>query len=248
MARSAGVEPVPRFANTLLDSLPAGDKQRLRDSLVRVHLRKAHVLFRFGAALHHVYFPETAVVSLVVLMDDGRSSEVGMVGADGLVGVGQLLGTGRSPVDALCQVPGAAIRMTIGAFEREVQANGMLFRRATAYADIAMLQLLQTAACNALHTLEERLARWLLMLQDRLGDPRLPLTHEGMAQMLGVRRPSVTVVAGSLQRAGLIEYQRGVVFVRDRAGLEATACECYRRVAAVQGRSGTVQNRVGSSP
>jgi CRP-like cAMP-binding protein len=213
-------------ANRLLAALPAAELERLRAGLDRVPLDVGQVLYEPDAPISHVYFIDEGAVSVVSSLAEG-TVEVGTIGREGLVGVPVLLRAESAPTRTFVQVAGAAHRMTVDRFRAAVAESPRLehlsFRYAQAYFD----QVAQTAACNRLHSLEERCARWLLMTHDRLGTDVLPLTQQFLSYMLGVHRPAVTLAAGALQKAGLIRYSRGKVRVVDRAGLEAAACTCY---------------------
>jgi CRP-like cAMP-binding protein len=168
--------------------------------------------------------------SLVILMRDGQAVEAGTVGNEGMVGLPVFLGAETSPHRAFSQIPGEALRMRAKDFMEELERDGPLRRRLGLYNQALMNQMAYSVACNRLHSVEERMCRWLLMCNDRVGADQFPLTQEFLAQMLGVRRPSVTVVAGVLQKAGLIAYARGRVVILDRPRLEAASCECYQVV------------------
>ena len=180
------------------------------------------------------YFPETCMFSLVVNLTDGTQAEVGVVGREGMLGASLLSGHETSSTESMVQMPGQVLRMSAADFRRELD-NSPIFRALMLrYNEALHTQTMQTAACNSRHELEQRLARWLLMAHDRAETDELPLTQEFMAMMLGVHRPSITVIAGVLQRAGMIRYTNGRIKVLDRAGLEAASCECY---AAVRSRT-----------
>jgi CRP-like cAMP-binding protein len=217
-------------ANRLLAALPAREYRRLRPGLEPVALAQKQVLYQPGDRIRWAYFPGGGVVSLVALMSDGSRTEAGVIGREGVVGVPALLGGGTSPFQAIVQNAGDAVRMDAGALRTEVTRGGALRRLFDLYFDALHTQVGQLAACNRLHTVEQRYCCWLLMTQDRVGAERFSLTQEFMAQMLGTNRTGVTEVAGRLQREGLIHYLRGKLAVRDRPGLEATACECYRAI------------------
>src|SRR5262249_23637303 len=183
-------------------------------------------------AIEHVYFPLSGVMSLVVQMADNATVEVGTIGNEGMVGTPVLLGVDRSPTKAFCQVPGECLRMSIAEFKQEIEAEDGVFRRLlNRYAQALINQISQSVGCNHLHSVEERTCRWLLMTHDRVGKDEFLLTQEFLAQMLGVRRSSVTVAAGLLEKAGLITYKRGRIRVLDRERLEQASCECYRIVS-----------------
>lgn len=216
--------------NRLLAALPDAVLDRLRPRLEETALGLKQVLYEADRPIEHVYFPRTGVVSLVIAMADGLMVEVGTVGNEGMVGTPVFLGAEKSPTKAFAQVPGEALRMRAEDFREEIGSGGPLPDLIRRYTQAMVNQISQSVACNHLHSVQERMCRWLLMTHDRVGADEFSLTQEFLAEMLGVRRPSVTVVAGILQQAGLIRYHRGRVTVLDRAGLEAASCECYRVV------------------
>jgi CRP-like cAMP-binding protein len=187
------------------------------------------VIYEPDQEFHYVYFIEEGLCSIVTVMDDGTSVEVGMVGNDGMAGFGALLIPGQaSSTEVIVQVPGKALKIDFdvfkAAFDEREGIRRVVFR---CIGDAIMLGA-QTAACNRLHSMEQRLARWLLMVSDRVGSDTLTMTHEFLSQMLGVRRSGVTMVCGELQRSGLISYRHGMVTILNHEGLEALSCECYR--------------------
>jgi CRP-like cAMP-binding protein len=192
-----------------------------------VALNTKQVIYQPDKPIDYVYFPQMGVLSLLATMKDGAQVEVATVGHEGMVGVGVLLDALHVHLKVICQVPGASVRIKASAFRKEMQRSAALHRLMHRYTEALMIQFTQGVACNRLHTVEQRAARWLLMTRDRVESDTFPLTQEFLGQMLGVRRASVTVVAGLLQKAGLIQYARGVVRVMDRKGLEKQACECY---------------------
>ena len=216
--------------NRLLAALPAPEAERLRPRLERVSLGLAEPLYEAGARIERVYFPLGGMFSLLITMADGSAVEVGTVGNEGLIGLPVFLGSERSPTAVICQVPGEACRMAAEAFREEVGRGGALAGLILHYTQAVLNQISQSVACNLLHSVEQRLGRWLLMSHDRAGADEFPMTHQFLAEMLGVRRPSVSVTAAKLQEAGLIGYHRGRIAVLDREGLEAASCECYRVV------------------
>jgi CRP-like cAMP-binding protein len=227
MAKKALGKPPSRPGNRLLAGLPRGVMRRLEQLLEPVKLNVRTVLYEAGEPVQYVYFVDDGVCSVV--MTAGQSTvEVATVGREGFVGTPLLLGSDRTPATAFCQVPGEARRMPAAAFKREVKRNGALTVMLYRYIEVVMIQMAQAAACNRIHTIEKRAARWLLMTHDRVTADTFPLTQEFLAQMLGVRRAGVNVAMGILQKAGLVEYARGVVTIVDRAGLEQASCECYR--------------------
>ena len=188
------------------------------------------MLFEPGKRMACVYFPGTAVVSILTTMDDGTAVEIATVGSEGMVGVPLVLGSAFMPVREFsqAQVPGEVARMDAKTFADEMAARGALHDIVQRYVLAFFSQTSQQVACNGLHSIEERCSRWLLLTHDRVGTDEFPLTQEFLAEMLGVRRASVTVVAGILQKAGFIRFRRGRITVVDREGLEQSSCECYR--------------------
>ncbi len=216
--------------NRLLAALHADDRDRLMRRSERVSFGQGDPVYEPGAPIDHVYFPRTGVFSMLIAMRDGSSVEVGTVGNEGMVGLPAFLGAASSPARVFCQVPGESVRLPSDALWEDSGRGGPLSDLLRRYTQAVLDQISQSAACNHLHSLGQRLARWLLMTQDRAGSGDLPLTQDFLAQMLGVRRSSVSEVASSLQQAGLIRYHRGRVTVVDRPGLEVASCECYRVV------------------
>jgi CRP-like cAMP-binding protein len=196
------------------------------------HTAGGETLITPDAPICALYFPLDAVVSVVGTLADGTQLEVGTIGNEGVVGVARFLRATRMPFTAVAQVPGAALRMDAETFDQAVGLVGSDFADLLArYTQAWCTQLGWHAICNGVHSVVQRCARWLLQTQDRVGRAEFPLTQEFLAVMLGVRRPSVTEVAGRLQQAGLIRYQRGIIRILDRAGLEAASCACYHVIA-----------------
>jgi CRP-like cAMP-binding protein len=217
-----------RPRNRILAALPEPDRARLAASLERVALGPKQVLFDVDKPIEHVYFPEDGVVSVLSVATDGSAVETGTVGYEGIVGLPVFFGADRAPAQAVCQVPGEALRIDSATFRRELERGGGELRSLLGrYAQALFTQLAQSSACNRLHSMRERCARWLLQAHDRVGADEFPLTQQFLSQMLGVRRATVSEVASALQREGLITYEYGRITVRDRRGLEAAACECY---------------------
>jgi CRP-like cAMP-binding protein len=183
-----------------------------------------------GEPIPFVYFPLSCVCSLVITVAGGGTVEVATVGNEGLVGLPVFLTSDASPVAAFCQVAGQALRLSAAALREETRGGGPLHDALLRYSQGLVNQIAQSAACGRLHPIDQRCARWLLMVQDRVGANRFALTQQFLAQMLGVRRAGVSAAAGALMRAGLIRYSRGLITVTDRAGLEAASCDCYRVV------------------
>jgi CRP-like cAMP-binding protein len=219
-----------RGKNRLLSLLPAQDYEHVRPLLEEVSFDGRVALFKSDEPLSHVYFPLTAVASLVLTMDDGDGVEVGTVGNEGLVGVPLTLGADRSPAEAVLQIPGDLLRITADAFRNELDRSPVFSSVMRRYSQAFFALVSQSTGCNRLHPVEQRLCRWILMTHDRVGADHLPLTQEFIAIMLGVRRASVSVAAGILQKAGMIRYRRGTIDVVDRQALEEGSCECYARV------------------
>ena len=222
--------PAAPQGNRLLARLPPEEYRRLLPRLRPVPLALKHVLYEANGPIAHVFFPVHGVVSLVI-MDNSCTLEVGIIGNEGMVGTPVFLGSDRSPTRAIAQIPGEALRMEAKVFQKEMRRGGLLHGLVQRYTQTMINQISQSIVCNHRHSVEKRMCRWLLMSHDRVGAGEFPLTHEFLAQMLGVCRPTVTAVAGTLQKAGLINYHRGRITIIDRKGLEAASCECYEVVA-----------------
>jgi CRP-like cAMP-binding protein len=218
-----------RTANLLLAALPDDEFARLAPLVREVPLKTRTILLREGQPIESVYFPQGGVCSLTLTMADGRMAEVGLVGVEGIVGCLAGFGQDVASHDAMVQIPdGSALLLPTRDFRDEMARGGAMHALATRYMVAASALTTASVACNALHGAEERCARWLLHAHDRVRSPRFELSHEFLAIMLGVRRPTATLVAGILQRAGLIRYKRGHMEIIDRPGLEEASCECYR--------------------
>ncbi len=209
--------------------LPRKERARLLASCERVQLVLGQVLCDAGEVVQHAYFPVDGFISLLARIEDHPSLEVGMLGREGMYGAALVLGVAQAPVRALVQGPGAAWRIPAAALLAEVEINATLRHNLLRYLYVVMDQMATSAACLRFHLIGPRLARWLLMSEDRAHASQFHVTHEFLACMLGVRRVGVTVAAGVLQRRGLISYHRGEVKVLDRSGLEAASCSCYKR-------------------
>ena len=214
--------------NRLLDLLPAADRRRLLDRMELVELDLRQRIYEPGKPIEHVYFPLTTVISMLAVMEDGQAVEVATMGNEGMAGLPVFLGASTSPDLAFAQIPGRALRLPAGEFHELANGAGTVQALLQRYTQAFFVQLAQGAACNRLHSVDQRLARWLLMTHDRVGQDQFPLTQEFMAQMLAVRRATVTEAARRLQQALLITYSRGIITIVDRPGLEAASCECYR--------------------
>ncbi|HKI99735.1 MAG TPA: Crp/Fnr family transcriptional regulator [bacterium] len=216
--------------NHLLTALPAEELGQLSKDLEPVQLDLGEVIYESGGELRHVYFPTTAIVSLLYLMENGASAEIAVVGNDGIVGVALFMGGESMPNRAVVQSAGHAYRLPGQMLKEEFRRGGALQRLLLRYTQALLTQMAQTAVCNRHHSVDQQLCRWLLLSLDRLPTTELSMTQELIANMLGVRREGVTEAAGKLQKAGLIQYSRGHITVLDRPGLEQQACECYQVV------------------
>jgi CRP-like cAMP-binding protein len=224
-----GLDPL---LNGLLSALPAQEQGELLPHLEPVHLAAAMVLHQPGQAISDVYFPTSCVLSVLTVPVEGGGIETGLVGREGIAGLPIFLETDRSPALCIVQIAGQALRMTVDAFRAHIGPNTTLRQLLLRYTQFFLGQVAQSAACNAVHLVEPRLCRWLLMLRGRIEGDQFPLTQEFLASMLGVRRASVSVVARGLRDRGLIEYTRGQLTILDRIGLEGSSCECFRAVEA----------------
>jgi CRP-like cAMP-binding protein len=223
----------PRAAtpgNRLLARLPQDEYERLFPELPPLSMELKHVLHVPGAAVDFAYFPDDGVISLVTVMEDGAAIELATIGNEGMVGLPILMGIGQSSSRAVVQIPTSGLRMSANRLKAETIRDTPRRRLLLLYNGVFLFQISQGIACNGLHTVQQRCCRWLLMTHDRVATDEFPITHEFLAQMLSVRRPSVTDVLRPLQEDGLIRYHRGKMTVLDRQGLEARSCECYRIV------------------
>jgi CRP-like cAMP-binding protein len=223
-------EPAGPAANRILQGLPPSDRARLIGAVQTVAFTLGDVVCEPGKALDYIYFPTTAVVSSLYTTEDGATTEMFLVGNDGVVGVSSFLGGGITPNQDVVVVAGDALRMKATALRDEFKLGGALQALLLRYTQALITQISQTAVCNRLHAVEQRLCRWLLMCRDRVEGDELEMTQEFISNMLGGRRETVTVAAGRLQDAGLIRYSRGHIAIVDRRGLEAIVCECYQVV------------------
>jgi CRP-like cAMP-binding protein len=217
----------PLIKNKLLAALSNREYQRLSPGFEHVDLPHAQVLYEMGEPVKYVYFPSNAMISLVRQMMDGKIIEVGLIGNEGMSGIEALMGEETSLQRAIVQIADGGMRAKLTVIKEEFDRGGELQSLLLGYARTLMRQLAQTAACNSSHTVEERLARWLLMCHDRVDAKEFGLTQEFLAEMLGTRRATVSVTAMALQLDGLINYKRGHITIIDREGLESAVCECY---------------------
>jgi CRP-like cAMP-binding protein len=213
--------------NEILLGLPRKERDLVFSELEAIELKTHELLNEVGEPIRYCYFPNSGMVSILSVMGDGKSVEVGVTGKEGFVGLPLVVGLHTSATRALVQIAGHAFRMRAADLEKLLPKCPQLEKMLNRYSQLLGLQATQVAACNRLHEVNQRLARWLLMSQDRIGGDSVPLTQEFLAHMLGTRRASVTVAAGILQKAGLIHYTRGAVTIVSRSKLEAAACECY---------------------
>jgi CRP-like cAMP-binding protein len=228
--------PRSRNQNHLLAALPAAEFERLAPHLELVPMRLGDMLYEPGGQLRHAYFPTTAIVSLHYVMASGASAETAGVGNEGVVGISLFMGGNTTPSSAVVQIAGHAYRLEAGLLKQAFERTGLMQRLLLRYTQTLIVQTTQTAACNRHHSVQQQLCRWLLLTLDRVPVRELILTQELIAGMLGVRRESITEVAGNLQRAGFIQYRRGHLSVLARSGLETSACECYAVVTKELGR------------
>ena len=218
-------------SNVLIALLPAEEREKLLPNLEALNVPLRHEVFRADGPIEHVYFPQSCVISVHTRMQDGVAVEIVTVGREGMVGLPIFLGGERTPATAFCQIAGRALRIGADAFRTAVASSPVLNTLLLRYTQALLTHVSQSAACNRVHPVEERCARWLLSTHDNVDGETFELTQEFLAEMLGVRRPRVSIAAGILQRAGLIRYSRGRVQIVDRAGLQTVACECYGVVA-----------------
>ncbi len=219
--------PHSPLQNHLLAALPEVDLRRLTPHLDLTPMPLGEALYESGGRLRHVYFPTTAIVSLLYVMEDGASAEIAIVGNEGILGISLFMGGETTPSRAVVQSAGFGYRLKAQVLKEEFGRGGPVMQLLLRYTQALITQMAQTAVCNRHHSVEQQLCRWLLLSLDRLPSDELTMTQELIANMLGVRREGVTEAAGRLQRAGLIKYSRGRISVLDRPGLERTVCECY---------------------
>jgi len=221
--------PVPHRPdqNYLLAAMPAAEFERLASHLELVAMPVGNVLCESGGQLQHVYFPTTAIVSLLYVLESGASAEIAGVGNEGILGIALFMGGNTTPSSAVVQTAGHGYRLPGKLLKEEFNRAGLMQRLLLRYTQALLTQMCQTAACNRHHSIEQQLCRWLLLTLDRLPSSELVMTQELVASALGVRREGITEAAGNLQRAGVIRYRRGHISVLERSGLETRACECY---------------------
>ena len=222
--------PAAPHGNRLLARLPPEEYQRLLPRLQVVPLALKHVLYEARSPMDHAYFPNQGVVSALTVMEDGRAIEVATIGDEGMVGLPLLVGAKTTANRVIVQVSGEALRMAEDVLREEVSRDSPLRQLLVLYHSVFLTQVSQAVACNGLHSVHQRCCRWLLMTQDRAHSDVFPMTHEFLAEMLGVRRSTVSEVLKPFQEEGLIRYSRGRFTVLDREGLKAGSCECYRRI------------------
>jgi CRP-like cAMP-binding protein len=227
---SLSAQPNAAVGNRLLAALPREDYKHLLPHLQPVQVDLGEVIYESGGHLDYIYFPTSCVVSLLYTMERGITAEMGLAGSDGVVGVALFLGGETTPNRAVAQIGGGALRMKARVLREEFKRGGPLQFLLLRYTQALITQISQTAVCNRLHSVEQRLSRWLLLCHDRVKSDELRMTQEFISNMLGGRRESVTVAAGHLQDAGLPHYARGHIKILDRKGLEGAVCECYRVV------------------
>ena len=225
-------------SNLILLSISDNDYASLRPHLEYVSFPNHLVLHEAGGKLEFAYFPNHGLISLVVVMKDGKTVEAGIVGKEGFTGIPAAVGLSRSPFQAVVQITGDGFRVAAGALQNTLESAPHLQLILSRYAAIRGMQVAQTAACNRLHDIGQRLARWLLMTQDRMDSGSLPITHDFLATMLGTDRPTVSLAAGVLQRKKIIEYTRGAVKIVNSKKLEESACECYGVIQQYDGEIG----------
>jgi CRP-like cAMP-binding protein len=221
-------KPFSRSKNQLLATLPDDEYQHLAPYLEVIPLSNKQVLHTPLEQIQYAYFPIQATISVLVVMEDAGTTEIGLIGSEGMWGLPIISGINTTPFEAMAQISGTALRIEAAHLKAAFDRGGTLQKQLICYMQAFLIQVAQGAACNALHRLEQRLARWLLTVQAAIGSDTLPLTQELIASMLGVHRPSVTLIAGSFQQAGIIHYSHGQIVIRDQEALEFMACECYR--------------------
>lgn len=234
---SSSEKSPPASQNRLLAALPREEYERLAPHLQTVSFERGQSLFEPNESIEYAYFPLSGVTSMLVTTQAGASIEIGLVGREGFIGYQPLLGVKSAPNGAITQIPGFSLRIKSETLKEAFDRSGPLQAILHRHIQSQIIQMSQGAACNRLHEMNERLARWLLMMHDRTESDKLPLTHEFLSQMLGANRATVSLTAGILQQAGLIRYVRGTITILNREGLEQIACECYGVMKAEFDRS-----------
>jgi CRP-like cAMP-binding protein len=222
--------------NYLLSALPAAEYERIASHLELIPMRLGDTLYEPTTELRHVYFPTTAIVSLLYILESGASAEIAGVGNEGVLGISLFMGGDTTPSSAIVQTAGYGYRLSATLLKQEFSRGGLLQRLLLRYTQALITHMFQNAACYRHHSIEQQLCRWLLLTLDRLPSNELVMTQELIANALGVRREGITEAAGNLQRAGIIRYRRGHISILERSGLEATSCECYAVVKKELGR------------
>jgi CRP-like cAMP-binding protein len=226
------VPPLDRSANHLLASIPSPDYQRLAPHLTSITLRAREILQKQDEPIRQVYFFSEGACSLAKVMRDGQTAEIASIGREGAVGAWAFFGENQALGDTLVHGGDARIELlNLNVFQEEMGRHGAFYNLMIRYSQALTAQLMQTTVCNGLHSAEQRCCRWLLTTQDRLHAREFPVTHEFVASMLGVRRPTVTLIFGDLLRRGIIQYRRGCITITDRQALEQASCECYEQIA-----------------
>ena len=223
-------KPHSPIENRLLAALPKIELERLQPNLELVSLTLGQSIYESGGRMTHVYFPTDAIISLLYIMENGATAEIGVAGCEGVVGIALFMGGDTMPNRAVVQSAGGAYRIKAKAMQAEFLLGGVFQQALLRYTQALITQISQTAVCNRLHSVEQQLCRWLLLSYDRLQSDKLVMTHTLISNMLGVRREGITKAAGQLQSRGMISYVRGTITLLDRAKLEATVCECYQVV------------------
>lgn len=236
MIESSKSQTQTQIRNTLLEKLSAEERSTLFPSMELIEFSTKETVYSPRQPLNHAYFPDTCVMSMITVLDDGSEIEAATVGNEGMIGIPLLLGANQMPSKVVCQISGTAWRISAEELLKAIEEHSALLSSLKKYAQALFDLLAQSTACNRLHTIEQRCARWLLSTHDRIEGDTFFLTHEFLATMLGVRRPGVSLVAKSLQDSGLVSYKHGKMTVRDRNGLEGVSCECYAAVRDSFGR------------
>lgn len=225
-----GLKPREQICNRLLKALPDEDYRALEPHLKPIDLPRGKILYEPGDQIEQVYFPERAMISIVSLMENGATTEIGLIGSEGMVGLPVVLGHSHADNRAIVQVTDGGIQLSTAALREALGRSGKFREILLSYASVMFMYLSQLAACNRHHRIEQRFARWLLHVSDSIGSDDLPLTQEFIAEMLGSRRSGVTVAAQALQREEIIHYRRGKITILDRDRLEEETCECYYQI------------------